>query len=333
MKKTIAKGMESPITGGAVFLVEDVETHEFRKEKYEVHARYYVCKDTGEKFTSEEQDELLLNELYNQYRVKHGLPFPDEIKAIRERYGLNYTQVTKIVGFGQNQWRHYENGDVPSESNGRTIVALRSKASALALLESCKNEFDASEYEKVRSQILSSSEQKDDEAKRFLFFGRQTRDCWNGYSELSASKTEDMVRFFVGNGIMFKTKLNKCMFYSDMLNYRRCGRSISGARYRAIQHGPVPEHYDTIYDNVDGVYKTVDIIHENEVEKLHADDAECASLSKEEMEVLKEVLAKFGRMTSAEVVQLSHTEGVWQKHQADHELIPYSEAFELEAFG
>lgn len=148
--------MESPITGGVVFLVEDVETHEFRKEKYEVHARYYVCKDTGEKFTSEEQDELLFNELYNQYRVKHGLPFPDEIKAIRERYGLNYTQITKIVGFGQNQWRHYENGDVPSEEDGGVILSLQDKKTMLSLLELHKAEFKDAEYGDLKSKILSA---------------------------------------------------------------------------------------------------------------------------------------------------------------------------------
>lgn len=32
MKKTLAKDIKSPFTGGRVFLVEDVETQEFRKK-------------------------------------------------------------------------------------------------------------------------------------------------------------------------------------------------------------------------------------------------------------------------------------------------------------
>lgn len=115
MKKALAKDIKSPFTGGRVFLVEDVETQEFRKERYQVHVRYYVCDDTGEEFNNVEQGDMSCNELYNQYRVKHGIPFPDEIKAIREKYGISYAQITKIVGFGQNQWRQYENGQVPSE--------------------------------------------------------------------------------------------------------------------------------------------------------------------------------------------------------------------------
>ena len=58
--------LKSPFTGGRVKEVSTVEEHEFRKEKFSVHVRYYVCEDTGEKFTTTEQDELLFNELYSQ---------------------------------------------------------------------------------------------------------------------------------------------------------------------------------------------------------------------------------------------------------------------------
>ena len=55
--------LKSPFTGGRVKEVGTVEEHEFRKEVFSVHVRYYVCEDTGEKFTTSEQDELLFNEL------------------------------------------------------------------------------------------------------------------------------------------------------------------------------------------------------------------------------------------------------------------------------
>ncbi len=50
--------MRSPFTGGRVFLVEDTETQEFRKEQYTVHVRYYVCEDTGEEFNTTEQGDM-----------------------------------------------------------------------------------------------------------------------------------------------------------------------------------------------------------------------------------------------------------------------------------
>ena len=78
--------MASPLTGGKVKEINTVETHEFRKEKYSVHVRYYICEDTGERFTTTDQDTLLFNDLYSQYRIRHGIPFPDEIQAVRLTY-------------------------------------------------------------------------------------------------------------------------------------------------------------------------------------------------------------------------------------------------------
>ena len=53
--------LKSPFTGGKVKEVSTTEEHEFRTEKLLVHVRYYVCEDTGERFTTTEQDELLFN--------------------------------------------------------------------------------------------------------------------------------------------------------------------------------------------------------------------------------------------------------------------------------
>ena len=134
--------IKSPFTGGKVKEVSTVEEHEFRKEWCSVHVRYYVCEDTGERFTTTEQDELLFNELYSQYRVNHGIPFPEEIKSIRLHYGLNYQQITKILGFGANQYGQYEKGQMPSESNGKLLSATMNRQFMLHLLEDSRAEFD-----------------------------------------------------------------------------------------------------------------------------------------------------------------------------------------------
>ncbi len=85
MNKQIVNDMSSPFTGGAVYLVDDVEEQEFHKEKYLVHVHYYECKDTGEQFTTEDQDEQLFDELYSQYRQRHGVPSPDEVRDLVRR--------------------------------------------------------------------------------------------------------------------------------------------------------------------------------------------------------------------------------------------------------
>ena len=148
--------MKSPLTGGKVKEVSTTEVKEFRKEKFRVHVRYYICEDTGEQFTTTEQDTLQFNDLYSQYRTRHGIPFPDEIKEIRTIYSLNYSQITRILGFGTNQYAKYENGEVPSESNGKMIAAIRDKNVLLGLLKGCKDTFQPAEYERILTSINMS---------------------------------------------------------------------------------------------------------------------------------------------------------------------------------
>lgn len=334
MNKQIVNGMSSPFTGGAVYLVEDTEVQTFRKEEYKVHVCYYVCKDTGEQFTTEEQDEMLCNELYNQYRIKHGIPFPDEIKKIREHYGLTCPQITKIVGFGQNQWHQYEMGSVPSESNGKSIVAIRNREGMLSMLESSRNQFDESTYNKIRRNILCASDIDKNDISKFYFYGNTERGINNGYSEMNPAKLQSMVQLIVSkekHGVS-KTKLNKEMFFVDFLSYKTFGRSISGLAYRAIQYGPVPEHYETVYDHVEGLIKKSFWGNGDfDYDLLFCDAPDTSALSKEDMSIIDKVMLVLGSMKRSEVIGLSHKENGWINHEDHHGIIPYDEAYSLKA--
>ena len=233
--------LKSPFTGGKVKEVSTIEEHEFRKEKFSVHVRYYICEDTGEKFTTTEQDELLFNELYSQYRVNHGIPFPEEIKGIRLRYSLNYQQITKILGFGVNQYAQYEKGQMPSESNGKLLSAAMNRAFMLHLLEDSRAEFDEAEYEKVYHAVYASETRPESEVLKRLIYRGIRRSIYNGFGALNVSKVSEMVKFLISQeGGIFPTKLNKaCSFrlrrgrrltrrYGDRLRLRRGRRN----RYR-----------------------------------------------------------------------------------------------------
>src|SRR5690606_21182393 len=66
-------------------------------------------------------DDRNMIQVYNQYRERHHLPYPDEIRAIREKYGLTATKMSEVLGFGVNGYRNYETGDIPSKSNANLI--------------------------------------------------------------------------------------------------------------------------------------------------------------------------------------------------------------------
>ena len=322
--------IKSPFTGGKVKEVSTVEEHEFRKERFSVHVRYYVCEDTGERFTTTEQDELLFNELYSQYRVNHGIPFPEEIKSIRLHYSLNYQQITKILGFGVNQYAQYEKGQMPSESNGKLLSAIMNQQFMLHLLEDSRAEFDEAEYNKVFQSILVAEAKLENEVQKRLIYRDIRRSVYNGFGQLNVEKVSEMVKFFIRKeGGVFPTKLNKEMFYADFLHYKLHGQSISGLQYQAIQYGPVPVHYDTIYDNIEGIRKEIVVAHDMESVRLSCSSCDTRVFSEQELKTLVEVMAKIQPMSTQEVIDKSHEEDAWKHYHKGNQVIPYSEAFSL----
>jgi transcriptional regulator with XRE-family HTH domain len=289
-----------------------------------------VYEDTGEKFTTTEQYELLFNELYGQYRVRHGIPFPEEIKATREKYGLSLAAISKILGFGINQYANYESGQIPSESNGKMILAARNKNFILSLLDSSREQFSETEYTKIRNSILSAPEESMSDKLTALFYSDTQCSVYNGFGSLNTNKVANMVKFFIRKeGSVFPTKLNKEMFYADFAHYRKHGRSISGLRYKAITYGPVPYHYDTIYDNIDGVEKNIVISHNSESTCLACDDYDPKAFTADEMSVLESVFAVTKEISTEQIVIESHKEPAWINNKSQNGFIPYSEAFSL----
>lgn len=324
--------MKSPLTGGRVKEICTIEEKEFRKEKYNVHVRYYICEDTGEQFTTTAQDTLQFNDLYAQYRVKHGIPFPDEIREIRQQYGLNYSQISRILGFGVNQYAKYESGEVPSESNGKMIATIRDKSVILNLLKACQADFQPSEYQKVLDSItLSKSRNEETGALDEIIFKNVSRSIYNGYGQHNVNKIFDMVRYILyQHGEVFPTKLNKLMFYADFIHYREVGLSISGLPYRALKYGPVPHHYATIYDNVTDINKRSVLAHDTISTLLSYDSgSDYDSLTDKEKSCIDYIVAKLKPMSVKEIIEMSHRENGWIECASAQDYIPYDFAFDL----
>ena len=51
-------------------------------------------------------------------------PFPEEIKALREKYELSQNKMSELLGLGINMYRKYEIGEMPSKSNALLIKDL-----------------------------------------------------------------------------------------------------------------------------------------------------------------------------------------------------------------
>ena len=328
--------MQSPYTGKEMKLVYEPRTWSFRGEEYEYIHTAYKCEDTGELFTTCESDDAGFMQVANQYRVKFGIPFADEIVAVRSRYGVSAAKMSAILGIGTNQWRLYESGEVPSVSNGRMIRSIMNPKVFLDLVESIRQQLTDKEYANIKEKVQNVIAQSKDyhlnayECRRVF---SSTRGADNGYSATSLTKLKAIMLMILHEcGEVFCTKMNKLLFYIDFLSYRQRGYSMSGLCYRAIDFGPVPDRWDRVYSEFDEIHQEPRPIGEYEGNVLVANtDIDDSVLSSEDKSIIHNVCKRFKNCSSREISAISHEEPSWQKYHKLHSRIPFAEAFTLKA--
>lgn len=326
--------MRSPFTGGETVLVTETRKAVFRKEEYEYTYLCYQCVDTKETFTTTQMDMFNTAQIYNSYRSEHGIPYPDEIKDIRNRYGLSASKMSKILGFGDNQYRLYENGEIPNIANGRVLKAIQSARTFETFVDAARGVLQEEEYSKIKKRLEEYDEQSyTDSFICNLIYGGHERSKYNGYAMQSVSKLKNVVLFFIEKfkGV-FVTQMNKLLFYTDFLSYRENGQAITGLSFKAIQYGPVPNRWDRVYSLIDDVYQIeVENKNGNIGNKLVSEiSCDMSSFTNEQLTILEKVYNTFKDDTPASISKKSHDEIAWIENNDTHSFIDFKYAFYLE---
>lgn len=328
------KTMKSPITGGKLTLEWEWRELEFRKEKFRVMVPYYKCADTGEQFTTTESDGVWYSQLHNQYCRKYGIPYIDEIRAVREKYGLSAAKMASILGFGPNQWRKYEQEEIPNVSNGRMIRSIMNPKVFLDMLESAREVLTEKEYKKIRAhvqQLVADSDRYHIEQYETGRVFAVTRGQENGFAPLSLERLKNVMLYILEHcEDVWQTKMNKLLFYIDFLSYRERGMAISGLSYRAIDFGPVPERWERVYSQFDEIRPEMKAIGDFEGVMLRSDlKADVSLFSEEELQLMERVCSKLGGCSSRVLSEKSHKEQGWKDNFKQHRIIPFDNAFFL----
>ena len=328
--------MKSPFTGKEMKRVYEKRTWNFRGEQYEYEHIAWLCEDSGEQFTDDESDTAGFVQVTNQYRAKYGIPYTDEIIAVRQRYGISAAKMSLILGIGINQYRLYEQGEVPSVSNGRMIRSIMNPKVMLEMVESSKNELSASEYDKIVAKVkaaIAESEAYKMEQYEIRRIFNTPRGADNGYAQLSLNRLKNIMLYILNNcDDVWCTKMNKLLFYIDFISYRERGMAMTGLSYRAIDFGPVPERWDRVYSEFPEVRQELRQVGDFVGSVLIASvEPDYTIFTDDELKVLNSICTHFGKMSSREISRISHDEKAWIDHNENHERIPYDEAFFLNA--
>lgn len=318
----------SPFRNCEAHLRRVPDTMEFRGKTYHFLNHYYVCDESGEEFTNEETGEINFAQVYNQYREENNIPFVNEIVKLREDCQLSKADMSRLLGFGDNQYYRYELGEVPSPSNGRLMRTLIDNREALICAIKDSSIKDGNKEKAINAlSELAVAERRDKVIYDLLFSLK--RNIYNGYAVASVNKVRQMVLYFLGQmPLGYKTVLNKLMFYADFFMYKENGVGISGLTYSALPYGNVPNNFKVLY----GLF---DEVEEIDGEKPYFNPLRVCDMSvfnEKEIKVLEYVASKMAQMSSTMLSEINHKEDAWLKYKQDTKLlVPFNEAFSLKA--
>jgi putative zinc finger/helix-turn-helix YgiT family protein len=332
------KQMECPLCDGMADIT--IKKNEFilRKEKFMINEHFYKCHKCGEEFTTNEIDKLNLNQVFNLYREKHRILFPDQIAYLRNKYGFSAAKMSEILGFGTNQYSKYEKGEIPNESNATLLSLIQDPAVFKNLVLGKKELFSETQFNKLIGNLNSLKNLEHSHYLKNHFWSPSTYpNRFTGFRIPDYDKFANVSVYFIDKVKPFMVKLNKLLFYADFYHFKRTGFSITGTQYLAFQHGPVPDNYDILF----GILSQENILGQEYVEFEFSDGAtrffsnikfNSEIFDKEELETLDEVHKKLGKVKTTDIKDLSHDEIGWIHNHNDKEIISYMEyAFSLKA--
>jgi len=336
--------MQCPICEGTSTLKIETTLRTFRKQEFQIFEHYYECENCQETYSTDELDTLNVNQVYNQYRETTNTPFPEQIISFRESFNLSSSLLSKILGFGPNGIRKYENGEIPSPSNATLLNMVINDFKAFNNLVLSKKEL-LGVKDKVDNLLKVIREKIDDKIKDCEGYQgvNLMPDQYSGFKLLCFSKFANMSIFFLAKlqPFLFYVKLNKLLFYSDFLHFKRNGYSISGSTYHAIPKGPVPRGYGFLFEQMkkenlvqtkaERVETSNFVDYFERLEPIKEFDRNLFTDS--ELEVLELVLDKFGYEKTDNVIEISHQEIAWIQNEKKMDNISYQDyAFLLKAF-
>jgi uncharacterized phage-associated protein len=246
--------------------------------------------------------------------------------------------MSELLGFGPNQYRLYENGEIPSESNGTLLNLILDPEEFRRILISKKNHLKSDHFEKYLKRVDKVIKENADawfDLKKIFFNTNKIPDRFSGYSIPSLQKFANMVIFFLDNAF-YQVRLNKFLFYADFYYFKQTGYSISGMQYAAIPMGPVPDNYSELFGilkNENIIYPVLQYTNNDAYEKfVKSRDFDETIFSDDEISAMRKVLETFHWETTKDIVEISHKEKAWIENQQSKSPISYLDyAFEIKA--
>ncbi len=307
-----------------------------RGKEIEIEAKLRVCICGNELFDEQLEEDNLMR-AYDLFRKEYQLLSPQEIRVLREKYELPQRTLGKILGWGEVTIHRYETGALPDASHHKMLRLLDNPEVMKKLLIESKDIIPKTTFRRAMEKIHTLLEEQENEEFIDLLrakFEHTSVDIESGFRQFDFNKFINVVLFFAQNvSQLWKTKLNKLLFYSDFKHFREFTVSLMGAKYIKLEFGPVPKDYEALLWGLE----TMGFIKVNPTEVGNdytgyliqpLADYDPDMFTEEELALLHQIVQRYGDYSSAEISEVSHKESAWLKTPFA-QVISYKHALEL----
>jgi putative zinc finger/helix-turn-helix YgiT family protein len=317
-----------------VEVMNKVEKVDVRGELIEVSASHYRCKTCDGEFEDPKGGFDFVEKAYEEYRRRHGMIQPDEMKGFRKKYGLTQVELSKLLGWGPVTLSRYENGALQDDVHDKMLRLAMNPENLMQLIGETPDALPEERKRRLLDELQNERELAMTPERiceeRFL---RYEPDDYSGYRRLDMAKLFNVILYFCREGD-FKTKINKLLFYADFLHFKHYAVSITGARYAHATFGPVPDKYESMLAFLieNGSLLPEEFMCSEDItgEKLVAvKTADFNNFTDSEIKVLATVRERFREFSSRRIMEFSHNEAGY-KETAQGQFISYQYADRLQ---
>ncbi len=298
-------------------IVERAGTLPVKGEPVEYQSHVAVCPNCGAEIGDSRVEQENFDAAFGIYCRRHGLVTRDEIAQLRRSIGISVREFSRFLGFGEQTAARYEAGSVPDTMHSNTMRMAANVDGARMLLDLNGKSMSQKSIERVESYIgrLETGEEPSNLWYAFLGAREDGMTEFNGYRAVDYRRVAALVRIIAERcQDLFKTKLQKAMFFCDFYAFEKNGRALTGMTYAHANYGPVMEDYDMWLKKLEmsGAVNVVPYGDWGEV--VTADGAETRVFSAEELAMISTVCNFVNTFGSArEISDYSHKLTAWRE--------------------
>ncbi len=324
----------------ATKVVEQEQTYTVRSRAISVRVRTELCSKCGQSLGSDESDQETLDLVYSEYRKQEDLLTPERIKEIRKRYRLSQRSIAVLLGMSEATINRYEKGGLQDQPHDAAIRACEEPGFVRGLLE--RRGHLLSEWQRKRAKNALDGKTE----REGIWLDQIGQGGWvqaadevsdrTGYRRFDPVRFASVVVWFCERlGGVFKTPINKLLFYADFLNFKTTTVSLTGTAYRKAPLGFVPTDYGKLLGWMED--EQVLVCQEVEFPNGHTGyryrpgpkaDLVKLDVSQHEAKVLQCVADQLGSLSAKDISDRSHQETAWNTTESGA-IVSYQAARDL----